>query len=253
MGKEQNQTKERRERFYYFKVFFVLLLAIVLVATVSAQPPFQQTSGNTGIQIESPIIETHRANINFFFDLHAHNLSSGLLLMNDTTNCILHLYTPVDGSHIVKRNMSFDPDGTDFDLEILAGNFTPLGQYSVEFYCEVPGDIGGFLTYAFQITSDGQPFQQFPQQFFIIILSLAFIIVGLAQEKLRMFKHLGAVLMMIMGVITLYPGYSFINYSTLLGKGIGFILIGLGFYFLIEDSFSRNKQEDGFDSQSEKN
>ena len=55
--------------------------------------------------------------------------------------------------------------------------------------------------------------------------------------------------MMIMGVITIYPGYSFINYTTLLGKGLGFILIGLGFYFLIEDSFSRNKQEDRFESQ----
>ena len=71
----------------------------------------------------------------------------------------------------------------------------------------------------------------------------------MAQEKLRLFKHMRAILMMIMGIITIFPGDSFINYTTLLGKGLGFTLVGLGFYFLIEDSFSRNKQEDGFDSQ----
>lgn len=106
-------------------------------------------------------------------------------------------------------------------------------------------------TFTISITGDGKPFQIFPQQFFIIIFTLVLVIIGLTQEKLRMFKHLGSVMMMIMGIITLYPGYSFINYSTLLGKGVGFVLIGLGFYFLIEDSFSRNKQEDGFDSQND--
>ena len=54
-----------------------------------------------------------------------------------------------------------------------------------------------------------------------------------------------------MGVITIYPGYSFINHTTLLGKALGFILVGLGFYFLIEDSFSRNKQEDSFDAEND--
>ena len=70
--------------------------------------------------------------------------------------------------------------------------------------------------------------------------------VGFVTERLRMFKHLGSILLIIVGIITLYPGYNFINYSTLLGKALGFILIGLGFYFWIEDSFSRDKQEEGF-------
>ncbi len=106
-------------------------------------------------------------------------------------------------------------------------------------------------TFTIAITGDGKPFQKFPQQFSIILFSLILVIVGLIQERLRMFKHLGSILMMIMGVLTIYPGYSFINYTTLLGKGLGFILVGLGFYFLIEDSFSRAKQQDGYDQNQE--
>ena len=109
----------------------------------------------------------------------------------------------------------------------------------------------GAETYDVIITADGNKFQAFPNQFFIIIFAVLMIGVGTVMDRLRLFKHLGSLLLMIMGIITLFPGYNFINYSTLVGKGLGFTLIGLGFYFLIEDSFSRDTQEGGFDSQSQ--
>ena len=104
----------------------------------------------------------------------------------------------------------------------------------------------GLETFEVTITADGKKFQAFPNQFFILILGLVMVGVGFVTERLRMFKHLGSILLIIVGIITLYPGYNFINYSTLLGKALGIILIGLGFYFWIEDSFSRDKQEEGF-------
>ena len=109
----------------------------------------------------------------------------------------------------------------------------------------------GLKTFDVAITADGKEFQAFPNQFVILILALLFVAVGTFNDRLRLFKHLGSILLIIIGIITLYPGYNFINWTTLLGKGLGFVLIGLGFYFFIEDSFSRDKQEEYYDSQSE--
>lgn len=109
----------------------------------------------------------------------------------------------------------------------------------------------GLKTFDVVITADGKEFQAFPNQFVILILALLFVTVGTINDRLRLFKHLGSILLIILGIITLYPGYNFINWTTLLGKGLGFVLIGLGFYFFIEDSFSRDKQEEYYDSQSQ--
>ncbi len=108
-------------------------------------------------------------------------------------------------------------------------------------------------TFKIAITGDGNPPQDFPTQFTIIILGFLLIGAGMVNERLRLFKHGGAILILVMGVITLYPGYSFINWSTLMGKALGFIFIGLGFYFLIEDSFSRNIQAQSYNSLNEEN
>ena len=109
----------------------------------------------------------------------------------------------------------------------------------------------GAETYDVIITADGNKFQAFPNQFVIIIFAVFMIGVGTVMDRLRLFKHLGSLLLMIMGILTLFPGYNFINHSTLTGLALGSVLIGLGFYFLIEDSFSRDSQEEGFDSQSQ--
>ncbi len=112
------------------------------------------------------------------------------------------------------------------------------------------GTASGAETFTIAITGDGEEFQAFPQQFTIIIFGFIFIFFGLMKDRYRMFKHLGSVIVMIMGVITVYPGYSFINWSTLTGQVLGFSCIGLGFYFLIEDSFSRGDQEERYQQEN---
>jgi len=104
--------------------------------------------------------------------------------------------------------------------------------------------------FTYTVTADGKPPSNFPAQYSIIALGFLLIGLGLTQDRMRMFKHIGSIIIMIMGVLTLYPGYSFIDYSTLLGKTLGFSCVGLGFYFLIEDSFSRDRQEDKYQSQN---
>ncbi len=109
----------------------------------------------------------------------------------------------------------------------------------------------GLDTFTIAITGDGNPYRDFPHQFVVIIFGLILVFVGLINERFNMFKSIGSMILMVMGVLTLFPGYSFINYSTLMGKALGFGLIGLGFWFLIEDSFSRNKQQERFGQPQE--
>ena len=108
------------------------------------------------------------------------------------------------------------------------------------------GTDAGLEVFDVSITADGKKFQVFPTQFVVIILAFLLIGAGFFQERLRLAKSGGSMLLMIMGVITIFPGYSFLNYSTLMGWGLGLTLVLLGFYFLIEDSFSREKQEKFF-------
>ncbi len=241
-----------------FSLAILFLFLLVLTPMVVAQPPSFQTIVivDTGIQLEVPIISEHQFNKNFGFKVHAHNATDGTLLADNTTMfCILHLYRHSDGKQIIELNMTLAPTNRiDFELEILAGNFTELGQYSVLFYCEDSGGgnpIGGFLEHPFDVTADGKDGQTFPTQFVIIILGLAFIIIGALEERLKLFQIIGSMVIIIMGILTLYPGYSFINWTTLFGKTLGFGLIGLGCYFLIEHSFSRDEQAPYFEQPGE--
>ncbi len=168
------------------KSLFVLFLFVFSLTFIQAQPPLQQTIAlDRGIQIESPVIETHKINTDFLFHVHIHNLTNGLLLNNDTANCRIHIYRPSDGDHVIEDVMTFSIDGRDFDKEVGGGNFTEIGQYSVLFNCEVPGDIGGFLEYDFKITKTGLPLQESESTiylilafgvFFLFILSFYFLI-----------------------------------------------------------------------------
>lgn len=153
------------------KSSFLLLMFLLLfsISLVSAQPPFQQFTGNTGITIEASVIQTHTINQDFFFNIHAHNSSNGLLLTNVTTVCTIHIFQPSNGDHIYEDFMDFDINGIDFDKTILAGNFTELGQYSVLFNCEVSGEIGGFLSYGFDITKTGKALNESESQIYFIL------------------------------------------------------------------------------------
>ena len=125
-----------------------------------------------------------------------------------------------------------------------------LGNANAIMSCNNVTD-GGPDTFVVEITGDGESYRTFPHQFVVIIFAIFMAVIGLVNDRLRLFKHMGAMLLMVMGVITLFPGYAFINYSTLMGLSLGSIFIGSGFYFLIEDSFSRNKQEETYESESQ--
>ena len=135
--------------------------------------------------------------------------------------------------------------GSVYNFTLTSGNVTLLGKYIVNGI----GDLDGTNTiwnYDFDLTADGRPFQKFPNQFAVILFALILIVFGLTNERYTLLKHMGSLIFMVMGVLTLFPGYNFINHTTLFGLALGSILVGIGFWFFIEDSFSRTAQEGRF-------
>ena len=136
------------------KVVLTLFCFLFLFSFVSAVSPFQQTSEGIGIAIEVPVIETHKYNEDFKFHIHAFNSSDGISLTNESIDCIIHLYSPLDGSHLIEDTMSFDSNGIDFEYEVLGSNFSEVGEYAVLFNC-VDTTLGGFFEYSFEVTRTG--------------------------------------------------------------------------------------------------
>ena len=155
--------------------------------------------------------------------------------------CNLTLSKP-DGT-LILNNSQMTNSVSYRNMTINSTQNNQLGFHKAIMECN-NGTNAGMDTFDIVITADGKEYKSFPNQFFIILLGVIFVILGVLVDRLRLFKYLGSALFMVFGVLTLYPGYNFINWGTLMGKTLGFILIGLGFYFLLEDSFSRSGQSE---------
>ncbi len=160
--------------------------------------------------------------------------------------CNITLINP-DGTLLVDNKVMTD-QGAYRNITIDAASNNQLGVIEGIESCTNTTDAGA-ETFQIQITADGLPEKTFPIQIFIVVLSLIMIGVGHVKDSLRLFQTAGSILLMIVGVLTFYPGYSFINYTTLLGKTLGTIFVSMGFYFMIEYNFSRDKQKDSVDQR----
>jgi hypothetical protein len=133
------------------------------------------------------------------------------------------------------------------NISIQQANNTDFGFYEGWYFCfDDSGDLEGRgkENLRFEFTGDGLGFNVFPTQFIVLALGVLGIVAGKWKRELNMFKIIGAMVVVIMGVITLYPGYAFLNHSNLVGQAIGFGSIGVGFYFMIDDAFTRRKESE---------
>lgn len=211
-----------------YKTLFLSLLLLTSFSFVAAveDPTFQV---NTGFDLKRTC-----DNFGFFCDI--------------TVDCNITILKPNGELMINDVNMTFNTTFRNVTVTNLQND--KLGFAKATMGC-ANATNGGIDTFDVAITADGKPWSQFPQQFFIIILGFAFITLGLAKERLRMFKYLGSMVFMVMGVVTLFPGYAFINWTTLTGQVLGYGLIGLGFFFLIEDVFGRDEQDERFTQENQ--
>jgi hypothetical protein len=157
--------------------FIFMLLVLSMFSFVSSQPPFQQSDSSSGTMVEAPIKEFLQQGEDWKFHIHAYN--GTVRLTNDTVNCTIHLYNPINGGHLIQDNMSFDSNGIDFEYTVLGGNFSELGQYAVLFDCEGSGIDIPFLEYAFYVTPSGKGILQTSQSIaYLSFLLFLFILMG---------------------------------------------------------------------------
>ncbi len=165
---------------------------------------------------------------------------------SSTTTCNVSVFAPDQTTLLDAVTATQAATLGSFNFTLTSDQTEQLGEYSVGGFC-LDGSVTNVIDFTFDVTADGQPFNVFPTEFAVILFSFLLIALGLFQERLRILKHIGSILMIVMGVLTLFPGYSFTNWTTLQGLGLGTVLIGLGFYFWIEDFFSRDRQEEHFE------
>lgn len=120
-----------------------------------------------------------------------------------------------------------------------------FGFYLVTDTC-TQSSLSGAESYFFELTADGNPSRPFPTQLIIILIGFSLLIISIYRTEQEMLKVFSAIILFVMGVITLYPGYSYINWSTLTGLMLGSICLGVGAYFMLEPFFSRNEQEETY-------
>lgn len=164
------------------------------------------------------------------------------------TNCNITIFYP--DHTILADGVEMTYNENYFNYSLTSEQTNILGEHSAQVLCVTSLD-NGFSTFNYLITLSGEEPIIFPIQLSIFALSFILIFFGSMKDRFKMFKSLGSLLAMVMGIITLYPGYGGINFSTLTGLALGSIGIGGGFYFLIEDSFSREIQQQNYEQEPE--
>ncbi len=229
-----------------FSLLFIFFFLLVLTSTISAQPSQTNVNIDVGLDVEFEKLNVLEQNIDHNFKFHVYNRSDGLRLNKTDVTCFLDIIQK-NGSHIINEgNLNLQGGNNDFNLLVKGANFSIMGFYSIVPSCNSTS-FGGFNSYPLVVTADGKPFEAFPNQFAVILFAAILIMFGLLNERYTMAKRMGAFILMVMGVLTLFPGYNFINHTTLFGLVIGSTIFAMGFWFLIEDSFSRTRQEERFD------
>lgn len=138
------------------KSLIILILGLFLISFVSAQPPFEAGASffTNGLVIEFSQLDVHELNKDVTFNAHVFNISNGVLLKNDTVDCMFDLFKE-DGGHLIKQiEMPFDLDGSDWEILVDGGNFTISEEYSYLISCNSSA-LGGFVSVGFEISPDG--------------------------------------------------------------------------------------------------
>ncbi len=136
------------------KIFLLIPLLILLVATVSAVAPWIDGDSITAGFILDPIrIHYHELNEDLQFETHVLNSTSGFALDGTNVDCNFHLYSN-NGTVLVDRLMATEV-GRHFDFDIDGANFSELGTYCVSFYCN-DSSLGGFTLGCFEVTPNGE-------------------------------------------------------------------------------------------------
>ena len=84
---------------------------------------------------------------------------------------------------------------------------------------------------SFSVTANGQPYQNFPILYMLVVLSFVLLIVGKYLGRIfrtSVWDTFAGMILIISGILVITEGFNYTDYSTLGGQAIGLILLGLG-------------------------
>lgn len=132
-----------------------IILSIMMLTLVSSAPPFiQPTTSNPGYDIKIPQVGLLKTNEDHKFNFHVYNSSNGVPIDNSSTDCFFHLYNN-GGRHLIEQEVTRDEESNvinEWDINVLAGNFTEEGQYSYIIQCNST-DLGGSVSVGFEVSN----------------------------------------------------------------------------------------------------
>ncbi len=160
------------------KLFIIGIFLLMLIPLVSSVPPIQSSTGTgEGLVLRSPPLDIIKQGTTINSHMHVFNATNDLPVLNDTTECNVHLYNNV-GSHILESPMGFDSNGLEWKLEILGGNFSEVGMYSFIVWCNST-TAGGFVSGSLDVTPTGIEFDDAESRsYLIVIIVLALFLAG---------------------------------------------------------------------------
>lgn len=130
----------------------VFLSFIFMLTIVSAQVPFQEYTGETGVQVVYQKFDVIKANQEFMVHTHVFNLSNGQFLDNTTTSCFLYVSSS-NGTIIIDDQMVFEyPYDYTYNIN---SQLLQVGKGSWIMQCNTSYNTGGFASGEVLITSTG--------------------------------------------------------------------------------------------------
>lgn len=217
-----------------------IFIFLILIANAGAQ--------SSEIELDNQVIT---AQFSQGYDLKRTCSNNGTYC---STSAVCNLTVISPNGNIVVSNAKMTNQLSFHNKTFTENNLNQLGRHYSSMTCTDSGGAisgSGMKNFYLDITADGKPYQSFPSELYILLLGLILIVLGKIKKELSSMQNIGAIILMIVGIITLYPGYSFINYSTLLGQTIGITSVGLGFWFLIERGMSHDTQTKNYDADDD--
>lgn len=134
-----------------------LLLCMVFlfafIPFVQSAPPVTSVQQFTeGLYLKYPSDQIIKQNMPYEFEVHVYNISNGMPITTGIT-CYFHLYNST-GKHQLELTDSTPSHVFDYSFNVLAGNFTEVGDYYYIVQCNSTS-LGGFIEVAIEVTPNG--------------------------------------------------------------------------------------------------
>lgn len=137
---------------------FFLFLLVFTISFSLAQPPFQQTSVEVGLVVQTTYTDYHMLGQDYEVHTHVYNATTGLIVNTALVNCSFHAYDNANGSYHILKVTNMDKYGVGYNYTMNGSYFNEIGSYSIMTWCYSATE-GGFFQYTFDVIEDSAPLQ----------------------------------------------------------------------------------------------